>query len=137
MAENKTKPTRASVRAFVAGVANETRRQDATALVALMQRVSGVAPQMWGPSIIGFGSQHYRYASGREGDMPRIGFSPRTSSLVLYLGTGPESAGRLARLGKHKTGVSCLYVNKLADVDLAVLEAMVADAWRRSDARSG
>ena len=132
MAENKTQPTQASVRAFLDDVANATRRRDAEVLVALMQRVSGVAPEMWGPSIIGFGRQHYRYESGREGDMPRIGFSPRQASLVLYLGTGPETDGWLAQLGKHKTGASCLYVNKLSDVNEAVLKAMITDAWQRS-----
>jgi hypothetical protein len=133
MPENKTRPTGASVSEFVNGVANETRRRDAHALIAMMTRVTGVEPQMWGPSIIGFGSQHYRYESGREGDMPRIGFSPRKANLALYLLTGARSeAAQLARLGKHTTGVSCLYVNKLADVDMSVLEAMAADAWART-----
>lgn len=130
MPENKTRPTGASVRDFLGGVASDTRRRDAHALAAMMARVTGAEPQMWGPSIVGFGIQHYRYESGREGDMPRVGFSPRKASLVLYVLTGAASeAARLARLGKHTTGVSCLYVNKLADVDLTVLEAMVADAW--------
>lgn len=137
MAENKTQPTQASVDDFLDGVADGTRRRDAMALVALMQRVSGVAPEMWGPSIVGFGRQHFRYESGREGDMPRIAFSPRKANLVLYLGSGPETAERLARLGKHRTGVSCLYVNRLADVDLAVLETLVVDAWQRSSASCG
>jgi hypothetical protein len=88
---------------------------------------------MWGPSIVGFGTAHYRYESGREGDMPRIGFSPRKAGLVLYVLTGADGeAALLARLGKHTTGVSCLYVNKLADVDPTVLQAMAADAWARS-----
>jgi hypothetical protein len=138
MPENKTKPTGASVREFVGGIANDTRRRDAHTLLALMARVTGVEPQMWGPSIVGFGIQHYRYESGREGDMPRIGFSPRKAKLVLYLLTGAESeATLLTRLGKHTTGVSCLYVNKLADVDMTVLEAMVADAWSRSGGCGG
>ena len=136
MPENKTKPTRASVSEFLRGVANDTRRRDAHAVLAMMTRVTGVEPQMWGPSIVGFGIQHYRYESGREGDMPRIGFSPRKGSLVLYLLTGaPGEAALLARLGKYTTGVSCLYVNKLADVDTTVLEAMAADAWARSGER--
>ena len=93
---------------------------------------------MWGPSIIGFGSQHYRYESGREGDMPRIAFSPRKASLVLYVLTGARSeAALLARLGKHRTGASCLYVNRLADVDLTVLEAIAADAWARTSGSHG
>lgn len=130
MPENKTKPTVASVQAFVDGVEHETRRMDAHALIAMMRRVTGEEPQMWGPSIIGFGSRHYRYESGHEGDMPRVGFSPRKGNLALYVLTGAASeAPLLARLGKHKTGVSCLYVNKLADVDVSVLETLVADAW--------
>ena len=133
MPENKTKPTGASVSEFLGGVANDTRRRDAHTLVALMARVTGVEPQMWGPSIVGFGSRHYRYESGREGDMPRIGFSPRKASLVLYVLTGAAGeAALLARLGKHTTGVSCLYINKLADVHMATLEALAADAWARS-----
>jgi hypothetical protein len=136
MPENKTKPTSASVSEFLSGVANDARRRDAHTLIAMMTRVSGVEPQMWGPSIIGFGIQHYRYESGREGDMPRIGFSPRKANLVLYLLTGAGSeAALLARLGKHTTGVACLYINKLADVDMTVLEAMAADAWARSGER--
>jgi hypothetical protein len=133
MPENKTQPTGASVNEFLSGVANDTRRRDAHALIAMMARVTGVEPQMWGPSIVGFGMQHYRYESGREGDMPRIGFSPRKAKLVLYVLTGAGSdAALLARLGRHTTGVSCLYINKLADVDMTVLEAIAADAWARS-----
>jgi hypothetical protein len=137
MAENKTQPTRASVSAFVSGVENDARRRDAHTLIAMMKRVSGVEPQMWGPSIIGFGIQHYRYESGREGDMPRIGFSPRKGNLVLYMLTGTGREALMARLGKHRTGVSCLYINKLADVHMTVLEEMAADAWRRSGEHRG
>ncbi len=137
MTENKTQPTGASVSEFLRGVENDVRRQDAQALVAMMTRVTGVEPQMWGPSIIGFGTRHYRYESGREGDMPRIGFSPRAGNLALYLLSPGEHAAQLARLGKHKTAVSCLYVNRLADVDMTVLEAMAADAWARSSERCG
>lgn len=133
MSENKTRPTDASVPAFVDGVGNSTRRRDAHALLAMLRRVTGEEPRMWGPSIVGYGSMHYRYESGREGDMPRIGFSPRKASLVLYVLTGaPGEAELLARLGKHRTGVACLYVNKLADVDVAVLERLAADAWART-----
>jgi hypothetical protein len=130
MPENKTKPTTASVTEFLNGVADDTRRRDAQTLVAMMAKVTGVEPRMWGPSIVGFGVRHYRYESGREGDMPRVGFSPRKANLVLYVLTGAGSeAAWLARLGKHTTGVSCLYINKLADVDLTVLAAMIAHAW--------
>jgi hypothetical protein len=126
MAENKTKATDASVDAFLAAVEPERRRIDGRVVLEMMARISGEPPKMWGPSIIGFGSCHYRYESGREGDMPRIGFSPRKAQLVLYLADG--FAGRdalFARLGKHSTSKACLYINKLADVDLAVLEQLM------------
>ena len=134
MASNKTQATRESVTDFLAGVENDVRRADAHALVALMRRASGAEPIMWGPSIIGFGTRHYRYDSGREGDMPRIGFSPRKGNLALYMLTGEGSEVMLARLGKHRTGVSCLYINKLADVDMSVLEQLVAHAWAHAGA---
>lgn len=137
MAEAKTKPTKASVNAFIAAVSNPTRRADARTVLKLMRRVSGVAPRMWGPSIVGFGLSHYRYESGREGDMPRIGFSPRKAQLVLYVLTGAGDRDLLARLGKHKTGVSCLYINRLADVDMTVLEALIVRAWEASAQHGG
>jgi hypothetical protein len=129
MAENKTKATKASVGSFIAALTDETRRADAKALVKLMQSAAGEKPQMWGPSIIGFGSVHYRYESGREGDMPLIGFSPRKAASVLY-GVACVSGAKamLAKLGKHSTGKGCLYIKRLADVDLKVLEAMVTQA---------
>ena len=130
VAENKTRPTDADVEAFLAGVENATRRGDGFAVLELMRRVTGVEPVMWGPAIVGFGSYHYRYESGREGDAPRIGFSPRKANLVLYLfSEGREYGEFLSRLGKHKTGVACLYINKLADVDMEVLEALIAHSW--------
>jgi Domain of unknown function (DU1801) len=124
MAENKTKPTKLSVAAFINGLTDQARRADAKALVKLMESASGEKPQMWGPSIIGFGSYHYRYDSGREGDMPLVGFSPRKAATVLY-GMG-EGKALLAKLGKHTTGKGCIYIKKLADVDQHVLAAMVA-----------
>ena len=130
MAENKTKATDASVEAFLAAVEPEQRRIDGRVLLEMMARITGEPPKMWGPSIIGFGQYHYRYESGREGDMPRIGFSPRKAQLVLYLADG--FAGRdalFARLGKHSTSKACLYINKLADVDLAVLEALMVESF--------
>ena len=137
MAENKTKPTRSSVAAFIGKVANATRREDARTVLALMRKVSGVAPRMWGPSIIGFGSVHYRYASGREGEMPRSGISPRSASLVLYLSLGGKSAPLLKRLGKHRRSVACLYVNRLADIDMGVLETMIREDWSRTYPAAG
>lgn len=138
MSENKTVETEASVTEFLEGVENETRRRDALALLELMREVSGVEPRMWGPSIVGFGRYHYRYDSGREGDWMRIGFSPRKGNLAIYLLFPSEETQRLLdRLGKHKTGVSCLYVNKLADVDAAVLRELIAAHWRNAIERHG
>ena len=128
--ENKTQPTATSVEAFIAAVPDARRRAEAEAVDAIMQRVSGEEPQMWGPSIIGYGTYHYRYDSGREGDMCRIGFSPRKAQLVVYIVDGfPGHAELLARLGKHKTGKSCLYLTRLDGVDLAVLEELCAASW--------
>jgi hypothetical protein len=129
MPENKTKPTTSSVNTFIDTVADPARRADAKELVRLMQRISGEEPVLWGPSIVGFGSYHYRYDSGREGDMPLIGFSPRKAALVLYsmLGHGDANV-LLAKLGRHTTGKGCLYIKKLADVDRRVLEALIANA---------
>ena len=126
MADNKTKPTKSSVAAFINALTDPVRRADAKALVKLMQNAAGEEPRMWGPSIIGFGSYHYRYESGREGDMPVIAFSPRKAATVLYGVTGlGEAAALLAKLGKHSTGKGCLYIKKLADVDSHMLEALI------------
>jgi hypothetical protein len=126
VAENKTKPTKVSVAAFLAAIVDETKRADARALVKLMQAVSGEKPKMWGPSIVGFGSCHYVYESGREGDMPLVGFSPRKAATVLYVWRGfPGAEALFARLGRHRTGVACLYLKKLADVDQKVLKEIV------------
>lgn len=134
MAENKTRATAASVADFIDSVPNATRREDAKKVCAMMERLSGYPPVLWGPSIVGFGSYHYKYESGREGDAARIGFSPRSTALVLYLVDGYDGKEeQLGRLGKHKTGVSCLYINKLADVDLAVLEEMITDSLAYMD----
>ena len=124
-AENKTQATVARVEDFVTGIADENQRADARSLIAMMTRLSGEPATMWGPSIIGFGRYHYRYDSGREGEMCRIGFSPRKGQTVLYLIDGFEGHAELmAKLGKHKTGKSCLYVKRLSDIDLVVLEDM-------------
>jgi hypothetical protein len=136
MADNKTKPTRLSVAAFIDAIADPSRRGDAKALVKLMQRAAGEKPQMWGPSIIGFGSYHYKYDSGREGDMPLIGFSPRKAANVLYNVTGfNDSKALLAKLGKHTTGKGCLYIKKLADVDQQVLGTMLVKSVAAMRAR--
>lgn len=129
MAGNKTKQRDVSVDAFVDAIPDAGRRTDAKSLTKLMSAVSGEAPKMWGPSIIGFGSYHYVYESGREGDAPLIGFSPRKTATVLYLHLGLDGAdAELAKLGKHATGKGCLYIKKLADVDQKVLERIVASS---------
>ena len=129
MAEVKTKPTDASVDAFLDGVAHPVRRADGKAVRAMMERVTGEPAVMWGPSIVGFGRYHYRYASGHEGDMCRIGFSPRSAKLVLYLGGFPDYEALLAQLGKYTRSKACLYLTKLADVDPAVLEDIVRRSY--------
>jgi hypothetical protein len=131
MAENKTAPTDVPVDEFLAGVEHPVRRADGEALLDLMHHYTGEEPLMWGPSMVGFGSYHYKYASGREGDSLAVGFSPRKGNLALYgLTYAPGSAELLARLGKHKTGAACLYINKLADVDLDVLRELVTLGYR-------
>jgi hypothetical protein len=126
MAELKTKKTKASVDTFLAKIADEDRRRDCLALVRLMKQVTKAEPKMWGTSIVGFGSYHYQYASGREGDWFVAGFAPRKQDLTLYIMAGFSGYGELlAKLGKHKTGKSCLYVKRLADLDLKVLKQLV------------
>ena len=125
----KTKPTAVSAASHIAAIANEEQRKNARTLVALMRRVTKQAPRMWGPSIVGFGSYHYKYASGHEGDSALAGFAVRGSELVVYIAPGFE--GRdvlLAKLGKHKIGKVCVYIRRLANVDLKVLETLVAQA---------
>jgi hypothetical protein len=137
MAENKTKPTQLSVTAFIDALTDPARRADAKALVKLMQSAAGEKPKMWGPSIIGFGSCHYKYESGREGDMPLIGFSPRKAASVLYgMNGSSDSKALLAKLGKHTTGKGCIYIKKLADVDREVLETMAVKSIGATRARS-
>lgn len=127
MAELKTKPNQQSVQAFLNSIPDERKRQDSFILLELMRQISGKEPQMWGDSIIGFGSHHYRYATGREGDWFQIGFSPRKQNLTVYLTIGfDRSEDLLARLGKHSTSVSCLYIKKLSDVDLDVLRELIS-----------
>jgi hypothetical protein len=135
-AANKTGPTAADVGAFVAALTPEQRRADAETLCAMLARVTGQPPVLWGPSIIGFGAYHYRYESGRTGSAPRLGFSPRKPAHVFYMtGDFPEHAALLARLGKHSGGVSCLYVKRLSDIDMGVLEALAQGAWRAMAAK--
>ena len=123
--ELKTKATPVNVDEFIEAVTDERQRGDAKKIIAVMERLSGHPPKMWGPSIIGFGQYHYKYESGHEGDMARIGFSPRKGNIVLYLVPGfTGQPDLLAKLGKHKTGKSCLYIKRLSDIDEAVLEEL-------------
>jgi len=135
MAENKTQPTTAGVAAFLE-TCDEARRADAKTLTRLMQKVTGKKPVLWGPSIVGFDQYHYTYESGREGDTLVVGFSPRKAANVLYGAIGFEgSEAFLTKLGKHTTGKGCLYIKKLADVDLKVLEALLEKAVAATRAR--
>ena len=131
MAEPKTKKTKASVAAFIDAISDDTRRKDAKAVDKMFREITGEKPAMWGPSIIGYGS----YETG-SGTWPRSGFSPRTASLVLYVLA--DYGGRdalLKKLGKHKTGKACLYINKLADVDEGVLRSLIARCWKHMQAK--
>lgn len=125
----KTVATEADVDGFVAA---SPRPADGAALCALMRRISGLEPRMWGPTIVGFGVSCYELAGGRQGEMLAMGFAPRRASLVLYLKHAAGWDERLARLGKHGVGKSCLYISKLADVDAGVLEELVVAAWRET-----
>ena len=130
MAENKTIENEQDPVAFLNSVENEKKREDSFAILELMKQVTGMQPKMWGDSIIGFGSYHYKYVSGREGDMPLTGFSPRKQSITLYIMSGfDEYDSLLGKLGKHKVGKSCLYVNKLEDIDQGTLKELVKQSF--------
>lgn len=131
MAELKTKKNNKSVEDFIKTIDHEGKRKDAFAILELMKQVSGEQSKMWGESIIGFGDLHYKYASGREGDWFKIGFSPRRAKISMYLMGCDISKGQeiLDRLGKHKTGKGCLYINKLADIDTTVLKELIKESW--------
>ena len=122
MAETKTKATKVSVSEFIAAVKNDTRREDAKTLLKLFAKATGWKPQMWGPTIVGFGAYHYTYDSGHSGSTCVVGFSPRSANMAVYVADFPGKADLLRKLGKHKGGLKkCLYISKLADVDAAVL----------------
>ena len=130
MAELKTRKNDADVEAFLDGIENDKRRKDCRAVVALMAEVTGEPPAMWGDSIIGFGSYHYRYATGREADWMATGVSPRKQSLTVYIQTGfQRHAELMEKLGRYTTGKSCLYVKRLEDVDTAVLRDLIRDSY--------
>jgi hypothetical protein len=126
MAEQKTKPTNQSVTEFLNEIPEPERRADCFAVAKIMEEISGEKPKMWGPSIVGFGSYHYKYASGREGDWPKLGFSPRKKDLTLYIMMGFEKhADLMEKLGKHSTSKSCLYIKRLSDVHLPTLKKLI------------
>lgn len=132
MAELKTKPTKASVERFLNQVADETRREDCFEVAKMMEEITGEKPKMWGPSIVGFGSYHYKYASGQEGDWPIAAFSPRKQDLTLYLLPGfQEHADLMQQLGKHRTGKSCLYIKRLSDVHVPTLKKLIRESVKR------
>lgn len=134
MGDMKTKPNGQDVEAFLNAVDNERRRKDAFYLLDMMKEVTGDQPKMWGETIVGFGSYHYKYATGREGDWFITGFSPRKQNMSVYIMPGFDKYPELmSKLGKHKTGVSCLYINKLDDVDLDVLRELVGRSFRYMD----
>lgn len=127
MAKNKTAETEVSVDDFIASVPDEKKRADGTRIAEIMTEVTGFQPKMWGPSIVGFGSYHYRYESGHEGDAPLVGFSPRKDAISLYLASDFEKKeSLLEKLGKHKAAKACIYIKKLDDVDLSVFKEMIA-----------
>lgn len=129
MAELKTKPNKASVEKFLSSVKDEKKREDSFKVLELMKRITKEEPIMWGPSIVGFGKYHYKYASGREGDWFLTGFSPRKQNLTLYIMSGFKRYNELMKkLGKHKTGSSCLYVNRLEDLDMKVLKELITES---------
>ena len=129
MAKNKTTETDVNVTEFINNVENEVRRKDSFSLVKIFKSITGYEPKMWGPSMIGFGRYHYKYASGHEGDAPLAAFSPRKDSLVLYMATEFEKREELlSQLGKHKSSKSCVYAKKLDDIDIAVLEKIIKNS---------
>jgi hypothetical protein len=131
MAELKTRQTNASVQTFLRSIADDQRRQDCITVLKIMKEATGARPRMWGSSIVGFGTYHYRYRSGREGDWFLSGFSPRKQDLTLYVMSGVEPyRALLGKLGKHKTGKCCLYIKRLADIDLAVLKQILGRSLR-------
>jgi hypothetical protein len=137
-AEPKTQRTKASVAAFIASVEDETRRKDAKTLDKVFREITGERPAMWGPTIIGYGQYRYASASGREGVWPRAGFSPRKANMVVYIMPGFKGYGPLLKkLGKHKTGKSCLYMNRLADVDQGALRDLIARSWSYMEEKYG
>jgi hypothetical protein len=138
MAENKTKPTNASIADYIASRANTQQQADCRELMALFRKITGKTPRMWGPSMVGYGSYRYTYESGRTGEMPLAAFAIRGRDLVVYImGEGEQQTALLARLGKHSMGKSCLYFRRLADLDKSVLEKLVLNSIAEVKRRYG
>jgi hypothetical protein len=130
MAERKTNRTEASVDKFIDSIKDESRRQDCRVITTLMAAATGVEPEMWGPSIVGFGTHHYQYANGKPAEICKVGFAPRAKSFAIYLPKYPEHASLIRKLGKHKYTGGCLHITRLADVQVDVLERMIKSAFR-------
>jgi Domain of unknown function (DU1801) len=138
MAEPKTKPTKASVKEFLNQISDQERRDDCFTVAKIMEEITGDKPKMWGPSIVGFGTWHYKYASGHEGDWPVAAFSPRKKDLTLYLTPGFEEHQELMqKLGKHSTGKSCLYIKRLSDIDVPTLKKLIKKSVKDLDNYKG
>ena len=131
MAEAKTKPTKQSVEKFIKSIPDPQMREDCSTIAKLMQQATRAEPQMWGSSIVGFGIMQYKYASGREGEWPIIGFSPRKQNLTLYISAGFQDPDLLKKLGKHSLGKGCLYIKRLSDVDLPTLKKVIQTAAKK------
>lgn len=128
MAKNKTTETTVSIESFLKGVSDDTKRSDCLEIIKIFKKITGLDPKMWGPSIIGFGSHHYKYESGREGDSPNIAFSPRASSIAIYLSANfDDRAALLEKFGKHKADKACVHIKTLADIDKEILKKMVTN----------
>jgi hypothetical protein len=133
MAKNKTTETTTSVTDFINTVADETKRNDCFRIIELMQKQTGFEPKMWGAAIVGFGSYHYKYESGREGDAPLIGFSPRANAITLYLSSNFNTREELLKkFGKHTTGKGCVYIKKLQDINTSILKKMITDSFQHT-----
>ncbi len=136
MAKIKTTETTKSVTAFINAIRDEVKRKDSFQIIDIMKKQTGFDPKMWGPSIIGFGNYHYKYESGHEGDMPLAAFSPRSTAIVFYFSEEFENREELfKRLGKHKTGKVCVYVKRMADIDVSVLKKMITNSVKHTRSR--
>ena len=135
MADIKTKPTKVSPASFISKIEDEQRRKDCREIAKVMGEITGEPAKMWGPSIIGFGKYHYKYDSGHEGDMLRVGFSPRKGNLTLYIGWALEDKAAMAQLGRYKTGKGCLYIKSLDDIDRKVLRSLIEKSVREMNKR--